>query len=168
MKAITVRQPWAWAIIYGQKDVENRTRNIAGSYRGPLLIHVSLTVEPVGLDPRIAKAVGERSRAGDKLDRVPMLAGGPSGPEHTLVPWYGSRGGALGVVDLVDAHHSDTRAEEWDAVNERPAQCSAWAEPGPIWHLRLANPRPFLNPIPYRGRLGLWEFPDDLIQEADR
>lgn len=166
MKAITVRQPWAWAIIYGQKDVENRTRNIAGSYRGPLLIHVSLTVEPVGLDPRIAKAVGERSRAGDKLDRVPMLAGGPSGPEHTLVPWYGSRGGVLGVVDLLDVHRPSACLDYDDEIDElRP--CSRWASTGEH-HLVLANPRPFLNPIPYRGRLGLWEFPDDLIQEADR
>ncbi len=24
-KALSVRQPWAWAIIYGGKDIENRT-----------------------------------------------------------------------------------------------------------------------------------------------
>ena len=166
MKAVTVRQPWAWAIIYGQKDVENRTRNIAGSYRGPLLIHVSLTVEPVGLDPRIAKAVGERSRAGDKLDRVPMLAGGPSGPEHTLVPWYGSRGGVLGVVDLLDVHRPSACLDYDDEIDEiRP--CSRWASTGEH-HLVLANPRPFATPIPYRGRLGLWEFPDELLPEVGR
>ena len=26
MKTISVRQPWAWAIVYGGKDVENRSR----------------------------------------------------------------------------------------------------------------------------------------------
>jgi hypothetical protein len=26
VRALTVRQPWAWAIIYGGKDVENRRR----------------------------------------------------------------------------------------------------------------------------------------------
>jgi hypothetical protein len=30
MRALTVRQPWAWAIVHGGKDIENRTRNIAG------------------------------------------------------------------------------------------------------------------------------------------
>jgi hypothetical protein len=37
VKALTMRQPWAWATIYGGKDVENRRRRTA--YRGPLLIH---------------------------------------------------------------------------------------------------------------------------------
>jgi hypothetical protein len=37
VKALTIRQPWAWATIYGGKDVENRRWRTA--YRGPLLIH---------------------------------------------------------------------------------------------------------------------------------
>lgn len=36
MKALTVQQPWAWAIFHG-KDIENRTQ--LWSYRGPLAIH---------------------------------------------------------------------------------------------------------------------------------
>ena len=37
MKAISVRQPWAWLILYAGKDIENRTW--ATNHRGPLLIH---------------------------------------------------------------------------------------------------------------------------------
>jgi len=37
MKAITICQPWAWAIIHGPKRVENRTWHT--DYTGPLLIH---------------------------------------------------------------------------------------------------------------------------------
>lgn len=37
MKALTICQPWAWAIAEGIKTVENRTWPT--SYRGPLLIH---------------------------------------------------------------------------------------------------------------------------------
>jgi len=37
--AISVRQPWAWAIIYAGKDIENRSR--ATSVRGPIAIHAS-------------------------------------------------------------------------------------------------------------------------------
>ena len=36
---MTVRQPWADAIIDGTKDVENRTWTI--SYRGPIWVHAS-------------------------------------------------------------------------------------------------------------------------------
>lgn len=38
MKAISVRQPWAWLILHG-KDVENRTWHTV--FRGPVLIHAS-------------------------------------------------------------------------------------------------------------------------------
>lgn len=37
MKALTVKAPWAWAIIHAGKHVENRTWFT--SYRGPLAIH---------------------------------------------------------------------------------------------------------------------------------
>ncbi len=39
MKALSIRQPWAWLIANGYKDIENRmwpTR-----FRGPFLIHAS-------------------------------------------------------------------------------------------------------------------------------
>lgn len=37
---LTVKQPWAWAIIYAGKDVENRSRAIR--YRGQLLIDAGM------------------------------------------------------------------------------------------------------------------------------
>jgi len=39
MKAITVRQPWAWAIIYAGKDIENRSWPT--SLRGTIAIHAA-------------------------------------------------------------------------------------------------------------------------------
>lgn len=37
MRALTVCQPWAWAIVRGSKRIENRSWHT--HYRGPLLIH---------------------------------------------------------------------------------------------------------------------------------
>ncbi|MHA4819444.1 ASCH domain-containing protein [Streptomyces aculeolatus] len=37
MRALTLHQPWASNIVYGGKDVENRTWTRA--YRGPVMIH---------------------------------------------------------------------------------------------------------------------------------
>lgn len=37
MKAISIRQPWAWAICHAGKDVENRTR--VWNYQGPIAVH---------------------------------------------------------------------------------------------------------------------------------
>ena len=36
MKILVVRQPWAWLIVHGYKDIENRSWRTR--YRGPLLI----------------------------------------------------------------------------------------------------------------------------------
>ncbi len=46
LKAITVRQPWAWAIVMGYKDVVNRRSRT--ERRGPLLIHAALDYDPKG------------------------------------------------------------------------------------------------------------------------
>ncbi|MCU1677701.1 MAG: hypothetical protein JWM93_2459 [Frankiales bacterium] len=47
-RALTVRQPWAWAIFFG-KDVENRSRRT--HYRGPLLIHAGLAWDETAFYP---------------------------------------------------------------------------------------------------------------------
>lgn len=40
--ALSIRQPWAWLIVNGHKDVENR--DWSTSFRGPLLIHAGKTL----------------------------------------------------------------------------------------------------------------------------
>jgi ASCH domain len=42
VKALSIRQPWAWLIVNGFKPVENRTWE--SFYRGPLLIHAGQTM----------------------------------------------------------------------------------------------------------------------------
>lgn len=37
--AISIRQPWVWAILFAGKRIENRPR--AWRYRGPILLHAS-------------------------------------------------------------------------------------------------------------------------------
>jgi len=39
MKALSIRQPWAWLIVNGQKDIENRSWPTR--FRGPVLIHAA-------------------------------------------------------------------------------------------------------------------------------
>ena len=40
LKVLVVRQPWAWLIVNGYKDIENRSWRTR--YRGALLIHARL------------------------------------------------------------------------------------------------------------------------------
>lgn len=148
MKAITVRQPWAWAIMQAGKNVENRSRNIVGSYRGPLVIHAAQRLDPDALNECAARSGHSVSSLIGTLLYNPM----------------GEQGAALGIVDLIDSH------ESWECASleecpDHARHCSRWAE-GNGRHLVLSNPRPFAEPIPYKGRLGLWEFPDDLLPEV--
>ena len=133
MRALTVRQPWAGAIIWRGKDVENRTRNIAGAYRGPVAIHVSLRHDYSAVEAHDAVCGG--------ID------------QHSI---YGY-GAFIGVVDLVDVHEA------------APFDCgSEWAEfefGRRTVHLVLANPRPLPEPIPCKGRLGLWTPPAEILEQ---
>lgn len=47
MKALSIRQPWAWLIVNGYKDIENRTW--LTNYRGPVLIHAAKTPDAMSL-----------------------------------------------------------------------------------------------------------------------
>ncbi len=48
--AISIRQPWAWAILHAGKDVENRTWDLPRRYLGKkVLIHTGKQVDQEGI-----------------------------------------------------------------------------------------------------------------------
>lgn len=61
MKAISIRQPWAWLIVNGYKDVENRTWS--SNVRGTVLIHASKTMTDADYDEALAFIRGKHSIA---------------------------------------------------------------------------------------------------------
>ncbi|MBE1537635.1 ASCH domain-containing protein [Actinomadura algeriensis] len=56
MQAISVQQPWAFAIARGGKSVSNQGAPTA--YRGPLLIHASMRVDLSACDSPLVQAAG--------------------------------------------------------------------------------------------------------------
>jgi hypothetical protein len=77
LRALSVRQPWAWLIVNGYKDVENR--NWKTRHRGPLLIHAGASrVRLRAEETWVAERFGIRLPA-----------------EYDF-------GGIIGIVDLVD------------------------------------------------------------------
>jgi hypothetical protein len=48
IKALSIRQPWAWLIVHGAKDIENRKWRT--HFRGPILIHASKTIDRAAYD----------------------------------------------------------------------------------------------------------------------
>ena len=77
VRVLTVRQPWAWAIIHGGKDVENRSWPT--KHRGALLIHAGSAFER------------------DGYETVKRLAARPPPPADEFV-----HGAIIGVAELVD------------------------------------------------------------------
>src|SRR5262245_5440028 len=80
MKALTLQNPWAWAVFHAGKNLENRWRPT--SYRGPLLIHVGKSRQ--GL---------ERFLPGELL-----CPGCPPLPDFSQLVFRA----VLGVVEVVD------------------------------------------------------------------
>ncbi|MCV7208358.1 ASCH domain-containing protein [Mycolicibacterium canariasense] len=139
MRALTVQQPWASAIIHAGKTIENRTQLWA--YRGPLAIHAG----------RLWSDRGENST----VLRDAFRALYPAWNGGKLPRWSFPMGVIIGVVDLVDVHRATDCCTPWGQYG------ISYAEPGQrrprqVTHLVLENPRPLPEPIPCRGALGLW------------
>ncbi|MFF1633955.1 hypothetical protein [Leifsonia sp. NPDC058248] len=150
MRILTVRQPWAAAIIHAGKDVENRVRNIAGDYRGPVAIHAGARIPPI-------------------FD-VELFAHQHRGAFSDIIRGEGEEavfGAIIGVVDLVDVHPA---GREYELIGAGVSQitdrtcCGTWAMRD-HYHLGLTNPRTLRTPIPYKGALGLRTLPDDVAAQ---
>lgn len=83
MKALSIRQPWAWLIINGGKNIENRTWPT--KFRGQVLVHAAKGMTRAEYDDaslRVAMAI-------DSKIQIPAF--------EVL-----ERGGIIGSVEVVD------------------------------------------------------------------
>lgn len=48
MKALSIKQPWAWLIVNGYKDIENRTWKT--KFRGEFLVHAGKQIDKIAYD----------------------------------------------------------------------------------------------------------------------
>lgn len=76
MKALSIKQPWAWLIVNGIKDIENRTWKT--KFRGKFLVHASKGVD--------VKRYNELLDKGVKLPPISEF----------------KRGGIVGEAEIVD------------------------------------------------------------------
>lgn len=158
MRVLTIRQPWAWAIIHGGKTVENRTRNLAGSYRGPVAIHAGRS-EDVGAYRHADTTHNALWSAFQGAGRIAM----------GLPAWRQWSGHIIGVVDFVDVHAAlDCMTQDHEGDWK---VCTEWSDRAG-YHLVLANPRALDQPVPWRGGLGLRRSPlsvhgDAIVEQVD-
>jgi len=131
IKALSIRQPWAWAIVHAGKDTENR--DWPTKYRGPVAIHAS-------------KGMGKDEYEMAAHFITTTLGSAPS--QEWLSQWHGvcaapyrlDRGGIVGVADIVDC---------------QPQSDSPWFFGKYGFLIRNARPVEF---IPVKGALGFFDW----------
>jgi hypothetical protein len=102
MKCLSIQQPWAWAILFAGKPVENRTWHMY--YRGPLALHASRTFDRAGYDYCV--------------EHFPDI--------HWPHPMHYERGGLVGVCEVtgcVREHPSRWFFGPWGILVRDPIPC---------------------------------------------
>lgn len=129
MKALTIKQPWAYLIASGIKDIENRTWPT--KYRGKIFIHAGAS--SAGILPWIL-STQQSNFITCNVEKMP--------PKEMVFS------AIIGEVDIVDCvtHHPSI----WAEVNIGGGKpiCN-WVLSNPILY-----PEPILN---IKGKLSFWE-----------
>lgn len=138
MRALSILQPWAAVVVDGAKPIENRTWRRDVS--GVVLVHAGKRFD--------ADAVQFIQNACRALDiTVPTARALAAAP----------RGAIVGVVRITDCVRpefvTDSRARVWAF--------------GP-WCYRIDRAAAFDEPVPYRGELGFFDVPTDVVMGAIR
>jgi hypothetical protein len=128
MKSITIKQPWAYLICAGIKDVENRSWNT--HYRGRVFIHAS---------------AGYKFSANFTDEQMIAVFG--SSMQRAQIGGY-NFSTIIGSVEIVNCI-----SEKRNGKGSK----SIWAEKG-CFHWILRNPVLFEKPVlNIKGRLSFWE-----------
>jgi len=97
MKALSIRQPWAWLIVNGHKDIENRTW--ATKFRGEVLVHAGLIMtrkEYAAVDDFL------RNHPNKKIRSIRL-------PSFDKLPC----GGIVGITKIVDCIPPSKASSDW-------------------------------------------------------
>jgi hypothetical protein len=140
VRAVSVRQPWAWAIARGHQPVLNRSGDTG--YRGPVAIYASLRADLGSVASHVVREAA--SLSWDPADPVTAI------------------GGIITVVSLEGV--CAAAAPGGPGVG---CACGEWAAAG-AYHWQLAYPRPLRWPVLALGQPGLWELAPEVADGLRR
>jgi hypothetical protein len=142
MKAITIHQPWASLIAIGAKHFE--TRSWHTEYRGNIAIHVG-EKEMFPGNPALSAIVNTLAAAIPKDDNgnIPL-----------------PHGAIIAVAELVECYPTDGLESVYTKqyLKFQPNELIFGDHTPGRYAWELANVRALPEPIPCRGRQGLWEW----------
>ncbi len=139
MKALSIKQPWAHLILGIAPPI-----NLSG-------FTMPKDVENRTWDTKYRGDI--LVHAGKKFDQdaLEYLYGEPPPDAANWLRTNFTLGAVLGIVTLVDIVQNSE---------------SPWAQRN-CYHWVLENPRPFTESFPYKGQLGLFNVPHELIKAED-
>lgn len=140
MKALSIRQPWAWLIAQGYKDIENRTWPTR--FRGRVLIHASKGMTRVEYED-VAEFVRDINRT-NLVER--------NGVQPIVLPAFDQlkRGGIVGVATVDGCVAPGDRTSTWH-MDDRYG-----------FHLFDAKPLPFVE---CKGALNFFTVPPEVATQ---
>jgi hypothetical protein len=139
MKALSIRAPWWWYILHGGKDIENR--DWPTRVRGRVLIHASKWWNEREVAEAIEDANQMQFRANPCRTQHLFPAAVHSG---ILRDSCGFLVGSVEIIDCVAQSSSPWFVGDYGFV--------------------LRNPEAFAKPVPFKGALGFFGVPDDLMR----
>lgn len=144
MRALTVRQPYADAIAWNQKPIENRTTPLPAKYIGvDVLLHAAK-------EPHASKLTVK--------DLAQII--GCQGCEN----WAGTRSAVLAVIRFKGFHLADASIH-WCC---RPWGQVPTAQHPKVWHWEITEVIRLTEPVPASGALGFWTPDDDVLAAVQR
>ncbi len=153
MKALSVRQPWAWLICAGIKDYENRSWKLPKTepFPVPVRIYVHASKAPMRPDEDRDDWIRARITPRDWVKAL-KISGGHAPDLHD--PTYGAIIGEVDIIGEMQAYPDLARMQK-ELPDYGPDGPLRWFE-GP-WGFHLDNAELYETPVPYRGRLGFFD-----------
>lgn len=159
MKVISLLQPWASLVVLGYKKIETRSWNT--KYRGELLIHASKRFSDD------LKELTTTSPFKEVLMEAGLLKVKGRGI-YTNCQFALPTSGILGKVNLMETRATSKNIANYvvdDWVNKLPPNEFAFGDFSPNrYGWLLSDAVAFENPIPFKGKLGIWDLPFTTIE----
>lgn len=152
--ALSVHAPWAWALMFGGKDVENRgpkfpRRRAGRELLGRVWVHASLKPNLSENSTGWLRRLAAECRPIDEI----LEATGRNGVHLNDGVWMKrNRGHIVGSVEVYGYAQTST---------------SPWYVPDSLAIL-VRNPQPLAKPVPARGALGWWTVPEPTLSQVRR
>jgi hypothetical protein len=142
VKALSIKQPWAWLICAGYKDIENRNWKIGRNPRHGAYVSYDVANFTIKLPMRIYVHAGLKGDTLDDFDIRTALSSIGHEPQPIIDRMFeGAKFGA--IIGEVDITGCVTESKSPFFVGK--------------YGFTLANPVLYDKPIPYKGQLGFFE-----------